>query len=983
MYCQQWATGQARQQLPWPGWNIRPQGSAWRSLSFSELLSECQQDVLPALALFQRALKAAADSTNPAVAETQLAGKCGVAACQLMLSIGHSDARDATAFACDAFRSLCHAICMASDFPLSNIGGAVVASMLSLDGENNACQTCVVCILACTLACLHQFSRTHPDACRQDTQSLFELLLSLPTINNGCVALGHPAAAPLYDNSSCSSSSSSPLLASVGPSSFGLVILQATAILEQGLLPCTTAGPGDYAAAAAAGQLRSALESAHTALAEALRRRGVAPPELAAAAGGSGGGGGSGVGRRTGNSCDGGGAVLREASGGDSSARGGSDSARGRGAADEDYGSVSSEGGDADVGAAPAEASGRTGSGGTAQGSPALASNGPASDVAEAPPPPQQQQHRWLLPSRAAEVPPPPPQSAGDGPGAAVAASQAPLPSSPGSLAAAIDQLLLLHKTGAAPTPAPAVVSAPAAKTGNTTTGATSSAPPLHPPQQQQLPCPADAGDTRCARLAPCSSLPVAPATTGHDRPPFPGPGPRVPPVTATTNPSSNPTPIPTATSTNSAAGITTATRPGSLSWIPDPLAVCDANCSAGNSSSSSGGGAGMDRSSRSSDSGIPSSVEAGSGNGVAADAAVAGVVVHPLAGCRTVDKDVTEAGPRLICREPLISVQSLMRASKEPKATDEGDGGACSGGGGGGEPFRVQLPSLRRAVHPSAAPAPSAAKELIRLTTQAPPLPPPASHQQQQHMLVLDTPFRRDSAAAIAAAAAAAARSATGNHHHHHLADSDCHSAARVAVKSAPLTSTLELQRRLRRAAASGDAICDGDGDGGSCGGDVGDSSFDKSFSSRPGSKSLQQLAAAQSRGVSSSLLVAGGSSGAKSRLMAGKGDGGDDTCYSVCRTSAPGSSHWQVAAAAAASAAAAAAAAGVSWSPGSGTKWICSSAATYGSCGGASGAGTKGLRESAATAFLRAAAGLPAGPKSAAAVAALGERALSHVGF
>ncbi|KAG2429834.1 hypothetical protein HXX76_010616 [Chlamydomonas incerta] len=215
--------------LPTPG-----AGRPSNALAFSEALAEGQHDLLPAVAAFRTVLSNAVNTaTDWADAYQQVAGLAGLAACELLLGLAHSEPRDAALAASHAAAALTEALITSysiakmeaakaaataeQDALFDACGGgggggssrrapntyAVAAGcasssnscdamgILGLSVEELGCQECVLSVLAFALSALHGTVRSQPEACCRQAQDLLLQLRSLP----GVAALAPPAGA--------------------------------------------------------------------------------------------------------------------------------------------------------------------------------------------------------------------------------------------------------------------------------------------------------------------------------------------------------------------------------------------------------------------------------------------------------------------------------------------------------------------------------------------------------------------------------------------------------------------------------------------------------------------------------------------------------------------------------------------------------------------------------------------------------------------
>ncbi|GIL79591.1 hypothetical protein Vretimale_12298 [Volvox reticuliferus] len=184
----------------------RPNAAAPNPLAFSESLMQSQQDVLPALSSFQRSLKAATEVTETAdnyeldptdfVDSTdEVAARAGIAACHILLSIGHSDPRDAASSASDALRGLNKTLRAAATALVEGSGNSGVAILQELGLGSASCQVCLLVVLAHNLDRLQRIAFSQITVCRREAVAVLKLLdeltsLALGSGGGGVIAAG-------------------------------------------------------------------------------------------------------------------------------------------------------------------------------------------------------------------------------------------------------------------------------------------------------------------------------------------------------------------------------------------------------------------------------------------------------------------------------------------------------------------------------------------------------------------------------------------------------------------------------------------------------------------------------------------------------------------------------------------------------------------------------------------------------------------------
>lgn len=170
---------------------------SWPATDFASSLALCQDDVLPAITLFQRA-------SNASTSDDERVGSAfGLVACNLLLSLQHADARDAASAAADSLRHLCLALARSAPYP-----GGTQPHFRAHPGADPRDPTCQGALLSCL---------THALACWYR---------------------------------SCSSSNSSSVLVAVACCNEAHAILgQVLDMLRRALGPITAATPGCVAAA--------------------------------------------------------------------------------------------------------------------------------------------------------------------------------------------------------------------------------------------------------------------------------------------------------------------------------------------------------------------------------------------------------------------------------------------------------------------------------------------------------------------------------------------------------------------------------------------------------------------------------------------------------------------------------------------------------------------------------------------------------------
>ncbi|EFJ45993.1 hypothetical protein VOLCADRAFT_105782 [Volvox carteri f. nagariensis] len=289
------------------------------SLAFSETLIQSQQDVLPALSSFQRALKAATEVTeNPpdsydynteahysAESTDEVAARAGIAACHILLSIGHIDPRDAASSGSDALRGLLGALRAAAS--------AAAAGSNSANDSNSSsrldifqdflltagpCQICLLVVLAHNIDCLHRIATSLVGVCRRETVGLLKLLEEITILATGggggggggtgrddraatgstgrisiIVQLGDRDRNNRHGAAAAAAAAASTAASGADPSH--MLFLQALQEIAGELRPAlASSGSGDAAAAL----LEVVLRAAHRRVSRELERVGVTPP---------------------------------------------------------------------------------------------------------------------------------------------------------------------------------------------------------------------------------------------------------------------------------------------------------------------------------------------------------------------------------------------------------------------------------------------------------------------------------------------------------------------------------------------------------------------------------------------------------------------------------------------------------------------------------------------------------------------------------
>lgn len=193
----------------------RPEAEEHNPLAFSESLLQSQQDVLPALSLFQRAHRAATELTESAIDKddtdscnnddeddcshqhdhhaydviarvNEAAARAGIASCHILLSTGHADPRDAASSASDALRGLS-----------GSLRAAYVASALFSDSEPALSvlqdlsagalpyQTCVLTVIRRLLDRLQKFASSRTPVCRREAVGALKIVEELISLAGG------------------------------------------------------------------------------------------------------------------------------------------------------------------------------------------------------------------------------------------------------------------------------------------------------------------------------------------------------------------------------------------------------------------------------------------------------------------------------------------------------------------------------------------------------------------------------------------------------------------------------------------------------------------------------------------------------------------------------------------------------------------------------------------------------------------------------
>ncbi|GLI68169.1 hypothetical protein VaNZ11_012509, partial [Volvox africanus] len=174
----------------------RPNAAALNPLAFSESLIQSQQDVLPSLSSFQRSLKAATETTEPADSYEldptdfvdsidEVAALAGIAACHILLSIGHSDPRDSASSASDALRGLKETLRAATTALGEGGSGSGVAILQELGLGSAPFQVCLLVVLAHNLDRLRQIAFSQMAVCRRDAVAVVKLLDELTSLAYG------------------------------------------------------------------------------------------------------------------------------------------------------------------------------------------------------------------------------------------------------------------------------------------------------------------------------------------------------------------------------------------------------------------------------------------------------------------------------------------------------------------------------------------------------------------------------------------------------------------------------------------------------------------------------------------------------------------------------------------------------------------------------------------------------------------------------
>ncbi len=214
--------------------------SSWSATDFASSLALCQDDVLPAITLFQRASKA---STSD---DERVGSAFGLVACNLLLSLQHADARDAASAAADALRKLCQALgsppCPGGIQPHFHVHPGA-------NPREPSCQGAVLSCLTHALACWYRScsssnssSALVAEACSKEAhaglgQVLDMLLRALGPTNatarrSVAAAAGEGLHSPAADGGGCTPS------AALGPEPLDAASEQLLVVIEQVRVRC-------------------------------------------------------------------------------------------------------------------------------------------------------------------------------------------------------------------------------------------------------------------------------------------------------------------------------------------------------------------------------------------------------------------------------------------------------------------------------------------------------------------------------------------------------------------------------------------------------------------------------------------------------------------------------------------------------------------------------------------------------------------------